>query len=64
MKAELSSHAQRIASLLASDRESVRLNMLLMVVTLEVSKLSGWLNADASCRVERRACDAYTAREA
>ena len=36
MKAELSSHAQRIASLLASDRESVRLNMLLMVVTLEV----------------------------
>ena len=36
MKAELSSHAQRITSLLASDRESVRLNMLLMVVTLEV----------------------------
>ena len=26
-------------------------------VTLEVSKLSGWLNADAYCRVERRACD-------
>ena len=25
-----------------------------MVVTLDVSKLSGWLNADASCRVERR----------
>eukprot|EP00964_Phaeocystis_antarctica_P072475 scaffold44333_cov59-Phaeocystis_antarctica.AAC.3 len=29
-----------------------------MSVTLEVSKLSGWLNADAPCRVERRACDA------
>ena len=28
-------------------------NMLLMVVTLDVSKLSGWLNADANCRVER-----------
>ena len=25
-------------------------NMPLMVVTLEVSKLSGWLNADAHCR--------------
>jgi len=23
-----------------------------MVVTLEVSKLSGWLNTDARCRVE------------
>ena len=33
-------------------------NMACMVVTLDVSKLSGWLNADASCRVERRACDA------
>ena len=32
-------------------------NMASMVVTLDVSKLSGWLNADASCRVERRACD-------
>ena len=29
-----------------------------MVVTLEVSKLSGWLNALAYCRVEGRACDA------
>jgi hypothetical protein len=27
-----------------------------MVVTLEVSKLSGWLKADADCRVEGRAC--------
>jgi hypothetical protein len=32
-------------------------NMLLMSVTLEVSKLSGWLKADP-CRVEGRACDA------
>ena len=32
-------------------------NMLCMSVTLDVSKLSGWLNADASCRVERRAFD-------
>ena len=41
-------------------------NMLFMVVTLDVSKLSGWLNADADCRVERRACDAGrgAAREA
>ena len=31
-------------------------NMYHMVVTLDVSKLSGWLNADAPCRVERRAC--------
>jgi len=29
-----------------------------MVVTLEVSRLSGWLNAVAYCQVERRACDA------
>jgi hypothetical protein len=29
-----------------------------MSVTLEVSKLSGWLNTDARCRVEGRACDA------
>jgi len=33
-------------------------NMLLMVVTLEVSKLSGWLKVVAPCRVEGRACDA------
>ena len=31
-------------------------NMELMSVTLDVSKLSGWLNADAYCRVEKRAC--------
>ena len=31
------------------------LNIQSMSVTLDVSKLSGWLNADADCRVERRA---------
>ena len=30
-------------------------NMYSMVVTLEVSKLSGWLNACAFCRVQREA---------
>ena len=41
-------------------------NMACMLVTLDVSKLSGWLNADAACRVGRRACDAGggAAREA
>ena len=29
-----------------------------MSVTLDVSKLSGWLNADADCRVERGAYNA------
>eukprot|EP00964_Phaeocystis_antarctica_P103323 scaffold68612_cov48-Phaeocystis_antarctica.AAC.1 len=33
-------------------------NMLCMLVTLDVSMLSGWLNADADCRVERGAYDA------
>ena len=28
-------------------------NMAPMLVTLDVSKLSGWLNASASCRVQR-----------
>ena len=41
-------------------------NIRNMSVTLDVSKLSGWLNADAYYRVERRACDAGrgAAREA
>ena len=30
-------------------------NMSSMFVTLDVSKLSGWLNTFANCRVERRA---------
>eukprot|EP00964_Phaeocystis_antarctica_P058048 scaffold34414_cov60-Phaeocystis_antarctica.AAC.3 len=33
-------------------------NMPRMFVTLDVSKASGWLNADAPCRVKRRAYDA------
>ena len=33
-------------------------NMCRMSVTLDVSKLSGWLNATAPYRVERRAYDA------
>ena len=32
--------------------------MFIMSVTLDVSRLIGWLNADAFCRVERRAYDA------
>ena len=32
-------------------------NIHCMVVTLDVSKLSGWLKAVAYCQVERRACD-------
>ena len=30
-------------------------NIPAMLVTLDVSKLSGWLNADAPCRVEKEA---------
>ncbi len=30
-------------------------NMPFMLVTLEVSRLSGWLNADAPCQVEKEA---------
>ena len=33
-------------------------NMLSMVVTLDVSRVSGWLNAHADCRVASRAYDA------
>ena len=33
-------------------------NIQPMSVTLDVSKLSGWLKAAAFCRVESRACDA------
>ena len=40
-------HAQRINSLLALAKEFADPNMLLMSVTLDVSKLSGWSNADA-----------------
>ena len=34
----------------AGHGEERTLNIWYMVVTLEVSKLSGWLNADAPCR--------------
>ena len=34
------------------------LNIHRMFVTLDVSKLSDWLNLIATCRDERRACDA------
>ena len=56
----------RLKALGARARAERTSNMLVMVVTLDVSKLSGWLNADAFCRVERRACDAGrgAAREA
>ena len=30
-------------------------NMPLVLMTLDVSRLSGWLNADAPCRVEKEA---------
>ena len=33
-------------------------NMLLMSVTLDVLKYTGWLNFSAFCQAERRACDA------
>jgi hypothetical protein len=36
-------------------REERTLNMLCMSVTLEVSRLSGWLNADALCQDQREA---------
>ena len=29
-------------------------NMYAMLMTLDVSRLSGWLNADALCRVKRK----------
>ena len=48
----------RLKALGARARAERTKNMLTMSVTLDVLKLSGWLNAFASCRVERRACDA------
>ena len=41
--------------LLAGAREKRTENMTRMFVTLEVSRLSGWLNADALCRDQREA---------
>ena len=37
----------------AGHGEERTLNMPSMFVTLDVSKLSGWLNADADCRAKR-----------
>ena len=48
----------RLQTVGAGHGEERTANMLYMLVTLEVSKLSGWLNADACCRVGRRAYDA------
>ena len=36
-----------------AERTAHPANMYLMSVTLDVSRLSGWLNADANCRVTR-----------
>jgi hypothetical protein len=43
----------RLWRLLAGARAERTLNIWRMSLRLDVSKLSGWLNADASCRVER-----------
>ena len=43
------------AGLAGRARAERTINMYSMVVTLETLKLSGWLNADASCQVEREA---------
>ena len=39
------------------------MNMLSMSVTLDVSKLSGWLNADAPCRVTVGLTERHTRSE-
>ena len=56
----------RLKAVGARARAERTANMPPMLVTLDVSKLSGWLNATAPCRVERRACGAGrgAAREA
>ena len=41
----------------ARTRAERTVNMWTLYVTRDMSKLSRWLNADAYCRVERRACD-------
>ena len=56
----------RLKALGARARAERTKNIWYMFVTLDVSKLSAWLNTLAYCQVERRACDAGrgTAREA
>ena len=48
----------------AGHGEERTVNMLPMFVTLDVSRLSGWLNANATCRANRRAyaCEARAGR--
>ena len=55
----------RLKAVGAGARAERTWNMPAMVVTLDVSKLSGWLNVE-SCRVKKRACKAGggAAREA
>eukprot|EP00964_Phaeocystis_antarctica_P017868 scaffold9927_cov59-Phaeocystis_antarctica.AAC.2 len=53
-------HAKRAGT--ARVRAERTWNMAYMVVTLDVSKFSGWLNADAPCRVERRAFEVRAGR--
>ena len=48
----------RLKALGARARAERTENMPSMFVTLDVSKLSAWSNANAFCRVETRACDA------
>ena len=45
----------RLRRLLAGARAERTPNIMYMSVTLDVSKLSGWLNMSAYCRVEREA---------
>jgi hypothetical protein len=47
LNAVLPAHAQRMRSLFASDKAFASLNISFMIVTLDVSQLSGWLNAAA-----------------
>jgi hypothetical protein len=51
-------HGARLKAWRPRARAEHTSNMERMVVTLEVSKLSGWLKADARCRAEGRSCDA------
>ena len=41
-----------------SARAERTINIYFMVMTLDVSRLSGWLNEDAPCRVKKRAYQA------
>jgi len=45
----------QVRRLLAGARAERTVNMPFMAVTLDVSQLSGWLNAAEACRVESEA---------